>query len=84
VGLERLASARGPVTDQDLVECDPIRCWLPIPFWIARLATIGWSYSRRETGALESAFLTRREALPLSWMYHNLCVYRPTRGRSMD
>jgi len=53
----------------------------PRRHWIARLAAIGWSYSRRETGALESTFLARREALPLSWMYHNLCVYRPTRAR---
>ena len=51
----------------------------PRRHWIARLAAIGWSYSRRETGALESTFLSCREALPLSWMYHNLCVYRPTR-----
>jgi 2-polyprenyl-3-methyl-5-hydroxy-6-metoxy-1,4-benzoquinol methylase len=52
----------------------------PRRYWVARLAAIGWSYSRRETGALERSFLTRRQELPLSWMYHNLCVYRPTPG----
>jgi hypothetical protein len=40
------------------------------------MAELGWHYQRRETGALERHFLERRDRLPHSWMYHNLCVYR--------
>jgi hypothetical protein len=49
----------------------------PRRYWVARLAAIGWRYDRRATGDLAQTFLARRETLPLSWMYHNLCVYRP-------
>ena len=48
----------------------------PRRYWIARMAELGWRYQRRETGALERCFLERRDQLPLSWMYHNLCIYR--------
>ncbi len=54
----------------------------PRRYWVGRLAAIGWRYDRRETGAMESAFLARRDELPHSWMYHNLCVYRPTGAAS--
>ena len=49
----------------------------PRRYWVKRLAAMGWRYQRRETGALERSFLAQRDALPLSWMYHNICVYRP-------
>ena len=49
----------------------------PRRYWVARMAELGWRYQRRETGALERTFLERRDQLPWSWMYHNLCVYRP-------
>ena len=50
----------------------------PRRYWIARMAQIGWRYDRTETGAMEQFFLANRGDVPLSWMYHNLCVYRPT------
>ncbi|MCC6750215.1 MAG: class I SAM-dependent methyltransferase [Deltaproteobacteria bacterium] len=50
----------------------------PRRYWIARLAELGWRYDRRETGALEGALRAQGAAIPLSWTYHNLCVYRPT------
>ena len=49
----------------------------PRRYWTTRLAQLGWTYDRRETGDMERTFLTQRERLPFSWMYHNLCVYRP-------
>jgi hypothetical protein len=49
----------------------------PRRYWVGRLAAIGWRYDRQATGALERTFLAHRDVLPLSWMYHNLCVYRP-------
>jgi hypothetical protein len=49
----------------------------PRRYWVARMAELGWLYQRRESGALERTFLERRDQLPWSWMYHNLCVYRP-------
>jgi hypothetical protein len=49
----------------------------PRRYWVARMAKLGWLYQRRETGALERSFLERRDQLPWSWMYHNLCLYRP-------
>jgi 2-polyprenyl-3-methyl-5-hydroxy-6-metoxy-1,4-benzoquinol methylase len=52
----------------------------PRRYWVARMGAIGWQYQRRETGALERTFLARRDQLPWSWMYHNLCVYRPAPG----
>jgi hypothetical protein len=48
----------------------------PRRFWVARLASIGWKYDRKATGALENILLSRRPELVLSWTYHNLCVYR--------
>lgn len=51
----------------------------PRRYWVARLAELGWRYDRRATGALERHFLGHRDQLPWSWMYHNLCIYRPTR-----
>ncbi len=53
----------------------------PRRYWVARMAALGWSYDRRETGAMETHFLAHRDQLPLSWMYHNLCVYRPDHDR---
>lgn len=49
----------------------------PRRYWIKRLAKIGWRYDRSTTGAMERVFLSRRDDLPMSWMYHNICVYRP-------
>ena len=49
----------------------------PRRYWIARMKALGWDYDRRTTGALENSFLAQRDRLPWSWMYHNLCVYRP-------
>lgn len=49
----------------------------PRRYWVARMAELGWRYQRRETGGLERWFLERRDRLPHSWMYHNLCIYRP-------
>ena len=51
----------------------------PRRYWVARMAEIGWTYDRRATGAMERHFLGNRSRVPLSWMYHNLCVYRPAR-----
>lgn len=48
----------------------------PRRYWIKHMAEIGWTYSRRETGAMERYFMDHREHVPFSWMYHNLCVYR--------
>ena len=48
----------------------------PRRYWVARMAELGWAYQRRETGAMENYFLTKRDVLTESWMYHNLCVYR--------
>ncbi len=48
----------------------------PRRYWVARMAKRGWKYDRRETGRMENYFLGHREQLPLSWMYHNLCIYR--------
>ncbi len=59
----------------------------PRRFWVNELAQLGWQYDRRETGAMEQSFLARRQELPLSWMYHNLCIYRPKEsspGRNAD
>ncbi len=50
----------------------------PRRYWIARMAELGWSYVRRETGAMENHFMEHRNVLTQSWMYHNLCVYRPS------
>jgi SAM-dependent methyltransferase len=50
----------------------------PRRYWIKRLADMGWVYDRRATGQMERSFFARRDELPLSWMYHNLCVYRPS------
>ena len=49
----------------------------PRRYWVAKMAALGWRYDRRETGQMERTFLTMRDRLPESWMYHNLCVYRP-------
>ena len=49
----------------------------PRRYWIERMRNIGWQYQRRETGSLEQFFLKHRDRVPLSWMYHNLCIYRP-------
>lgn len=49
----------------------------PRRFWVNQLAKLGWRYDRRETGRMEQSFMSRRHELPLSWMYHNLCIYRP-------
>lgn len=49
----------------------------PRRFWVHQLAKLGWRYERRETGAMERSFMSRRHELPMSWMYHNLCIYRP-------
>jgi len=49
----------------------------PRRYWIERMQAIDWRYDRRETGAMEQHFLRHRDRVPLSWMYHNLCVYRP-------
>ena len=49
----------------------------PRRYWVARLAALGWKYQRRETGLMERYFLGQRDQLTQSWMYHNLCVYRP-------
>jgi len=51
----------------------------PRRYWVARMAELGWRYDRRETGALERHFMAHRDRVPLSWMYHNLCIYRPVR-----
>lgn len=51
----------------------------PRRYWVGRMADIGWKYDRRETGAMENVFIADRSRLPWSWMYHNLCVYRPMR-----
>jgi hypothetical protein len=48
----------------------------PRRYWVERLARLGFSYRRRETGLLEQWFFSQRDQLPWSWMYHNLCVYR--------
>ena len=48
----------------------------PRRYWVSRMADLGWTYQRRETGLMEQHFLTRRAVLTQSWMYHNLCVYR--------
>jgi hypothetical protein len=49
----------------------------PRRYWIARMAELDWRYDRRATGAMENYFRQHRDVVPLSWMYHNLCVYRP-------
>jgi SAM-dependent methyltransferase len=49
----------------------------PRRYWVKRMAELGWVYQRRETGAMENHFLTMRDELTQSWMYHNLCIYRP-------
>jgi SAM-dependent methyltransferase len=49
----------------------------PRRYWVKRMAELGWRYDRRETGAMERYFLANRDSTPLSWMYHNLCIYRP-------
>lgn len=51
----------------------------PRRYWVRRMAEIGWKYDRAETGSMEHVFLADRSRLPWSWMYHNLCVYRPMR-----
>lgn len=48
----------------------------PRRYWVARMAARGWRYDRRATGSMENYFLGHRDQLPLSWMYHNLCIYR--------
>jgi len=48
----------------------------PRRYWIARMASRDWRYIRRETGSMENYFMGHRDQLPLSWMYHNLCIYR--------
>lgn len=49
----------------------------PRRYWVQKMANLGWQYQRSETGALESAFLPIRERIAHTWMFHNLCVYRP-------
>ena len=51
----------------------------PRRYWVERMAAIGWRYDRQETGSMERGFVADRSRLPWSWMYHNLCVYRPMR-----
>ncbi len=48
----------------------------PRRYWIQRMDDMGWQYQRRETGQLEHSFLDMGELRPLTWMYHNICVYR--------
>lgn len=48
----------------------------PRRYWVKKMRDIGWAYDRRETGALEGAFLAMSPRPRWSWMYHNLCVYR--------
>lgn len=50
----------------------------PRRYWIDRMRALGWHYDRAATGALEEHFRAHRDRVPDSWMYHNLCVYRPT------
>ncbi len=50
----------------------------PRRYWIAKMEKLGWFYDRGATGALEDQLRTQRDEMPWSWMYHNLCVYRPT------
>ena len=52
----------------------------PRRYWVKRMAGLGWRYDRREAGAMERSFLGMRDRLPWTWMYHNLCVYRPEDG----
>jgi len=49
----------------------------PRRYWWQRMSDIGWTYDRKATGAMEQSFLARRDQVPLSWMYHNLAIYRP-------
>ena len=49
----------------------------PRRYWIERMLALDWHYDRVATGELEQHFLAHRERVPASWMYHNLCVYRP-------
>jgi SAM-dependent methyltransferase len=49
----------------------------PRRYWVARMRELGWHYDRYETGAMERYFLDHRDRVPESWMFHNLCVYRP-------
>ena len=49
----------------------------PRIYWVKRLNELGWRYERKETGLMERYFLQHRNILTLSWMYHNLCIYRP-------
>lgn len=51
----------------------------PRRYWVARMAALGWRYDRPATGAMERHFLQFRDRLP-TWMYHNLCIYRPAAG----
>lgn len=48
----------------------------PRRYWVGKMAAIGWHYDRKATGAMERHFLGFRDRLP-TWMYHNLCIYRP-------
>ncbi len=52
----------------------------PRRYWIRRMQDIGWHYQRGETGQMEQFFLRHRDHVPFSWMYHNLCVYRPAKN----
>jgi hypothetical protein len=56
----------------------------PRRYWVARMAELGWRYDRRETGDMERHFLAHRDRVPWSWMYHNLCIYRPACARASE
>lgn len=51
----------------------------PRRYWVRRMADMGWRYDRPETGRMERFFRAHAAQVPLTWMYHNLCVYRPAR-----
>jgi len=52
----------------------------PRRYWIEKMAALGWEYQRCETGDMERSFLGMRDLLTETWMFHNLCIYLPTRG----
>jgi hypothetical protein len=49
----------------------------PRRYWIGRMKSRGWTYDRKATSSLEQHFLAHRAQLPWTWMFHNLCIYRP-------
>jgi cyclopropane fatty-acyl-phospholipid synthase-like methyltransferase len=52
----------------------------PRRYWVRKMAALGWEYQRAETSDMERYFLSIRDRIQHTWMFHNLCIYLPVRA----